>query len=340
MEMTLTDGDSASFRGGLREVASDTYAWLQPNGGLGESNAGLIVGEGASLLIDTLWDRSLTAAMLQAMAPVLARAPLERVVNTHCDGDHWWGNAAVPAGVEIVAGARAATAMRRDVSPRELAGLVAFLELAGRLPGRIGAPLREGAKRFGPFDFGSVRLRYPDRTFERRMGFDAGGREVWAEEIGPVHSPADAVLHVPDAGVVFAGDLLFVGVTPIMWIGPAENWIAACERLLAFDAAVYVPGHGDVGGQAEVSRIRDYWLWVRDRARELHAREHPPPLAARELLADRDFAWRDWREPERIVANLDAIYRGFDGRAPLGPRSPARVLLMRRIAELAAERAS
>ena len=63
-------GEPASFEGGLHEVAPRTFAWLQPNGDLGESNAGLVVGDGASLLVDTLWDVRLTARMLNAMAPI------------------------------------------------------------------------------------------------------------------------------------------------------------------------------------------------------------------------------------------------------------------------------
>ena len=47
-------GEPASFAGGLVEVADRTWAWLQPNGGLGESNAGLVIGQGESLLVDTL----------------------------------------------------------------------------------------------------------------------------------------------------------------------------------------------------------------------------------------------------------------------------------------------
>jgi hypothetical protein len=44
----------ARFEGGLREVGRGVHAWLQPNGLLGESNAGLVIGDGASLLVDTL----------------------------------------------------------------------------------------------------------------------------------------------------------------------------------------------------------------------------------------------------------------------------------------------
>ncbi len=89
--VTLT-GRPARFPGGLREVASGTFAWIQPNGAWGEANAGLVIGRDASLLIDTLWDESLARGMLAAMAPQLDGAPIRTVLNTHQDGDHWWGN--------------------------------------------------------------------------------------------------------------------------------------------------------------------------------------------------------------------------------------------------------
>jgi cyclase len=65
---------------------------------LGESNAGLVVGDGTSLLVDTLWDPRLTRRMLNAMAALIEGAPIKRLVNTHSDGDHWWGNQEAPAG--------------------------------------------------------------------------------------------------------------------------------------------------------------------------------------------------------------------------------------------------
>jgi len=101
-------GEAAGFDGGLVAIADRTWAWLQPNGGLGESNAGLVIGDGAALLVDTLWDERLTAAMLEAVVPVCehAGAPLEHLFNTHGDGDHWYGNGLLGAGVDRLAGRR------------------------------------------------------------------------------------------------------------------------------------------------------------------------------------------------------------------------------------------
>ena len=91
---------------GLHEVGDGLHAYLQPDGGWGWSNAGLIVGDGVSLLVDTLFDLRLTAAMLDSMSPLTTAAPVASVVNTHANGDHCYGNSEVTrrwSGAEIVA---------------------------------------------------------------------------------------------------------------------------------------------------------------------------------------------------------------------------------------------
>lgn len=75
-------GAAARFAGGLTEVASGAYAWLQPNGDWSESNAGLIVGDGASALIDTTWDLRGTHRLLRDVAPVTAQAPIGHLLLT------------------------------------------------------------------------------------------------------------------------------------------------------------------------------------------------------------------------------------------------------------------
>ncbi|MEY4068881.1 MAG: hypothetical protein RLZZ332_1217, partial [Actinomycetota bacterium] len=90
------------YRLGVHEVADGCHAYLQPDGGWGYSNAGLVVGDGRSLLVDTLFDLRLTDAMLAAMSPLTRGAPITTCVNTHANGDHCYGNERV-AGAEIIA---------------------------------------------------------------------------------------------------------------------------------------------------------------------------------------------------------------------------------------------
>ncbi|HEX4804323.1 MAG TPA: MBL fold metallo-hydrolase [Conexibacter sp.] len=343
-------GAPARFPGGLRELGPRTWAWLQPDGGLGESNAGLVVGDGASLLVDTLWDERLTRRMLAATAPALAGAPLRRAFVTHPDGDHWWGNAALDetatgpasgglgaAPVEILATPACDRAMRAEAPPRVLNGMTRAAALARRAPGRIGATAARMHAQLAPFAWRGVRLRFADRVLElterTTLGgrsvasatLDVGGRTVRVLDLGPAHSPADAVVHVPDARLVFAADLLFAGVTPIMWHGPVETWLAALDALLALDAEVYLPGHGPPCGRDEIERLAAYWRWLRDGVAEQHAAGRRGTDAARALLRSpghRPFA--DWLAPERILVNVATIERK---PGELSPPARARLLL-------------
>ena len=321
---------SARYEGGLREVAPGVHAWLQPNGSWGESNACLVVGDGASLLVDTLWDVRLTARMLDAMQPLTEQAPIATVVNTHSDGDHWWGNQLV-AGTEIVATEAAARVMA-DQSPAEMirfARMGAAFRLAGRL--RVPYPRRDDARAIGrfvagvltPFQFEEVRLTPPSRTFRGELALDVGGREVRLVEVGPAHTAGDLVVHVPDARTAIAADVLFIGVTPVMWAGPVAGWLAALERLLAGGAETFVPGHGPVCGAAEIERLADYWRWLEPAAlRRLEAGASAPAVA-RELvlggeLDERGFS--DWAGPERAIINVRTI--DAHRRAAAGPPGP------------------
>ena len=125
----------------LERVGDDVHAWIQPAGDWGEANAGLVVGDGASLLVDTLWDERLAQQMLDAMAPLVADAPIRTVVNTHSDGDHWWGNARVPADAEIVTSNAALQIMRAGHTSE----MVRFKRLARVLSPLLAGPARSAA---------------------------------------------------------------------------------------------------------------------------------------------------------------------------------------------------
>ncbi|SER94696.1 Glyoxylase, beta-lactamase superfamily II [Lentzea xinjiangensis] len=86
----------------------------------------------------------------------------------------------------------------------------------------------------------------PTHTFRESVTLDVGGRRVDLHHFGPAHTSHDVVVHVPDAGVVFAGDLVEEGAEP--QAGPdatPSNWRAVLDRVLALGPRVVVPGHGN-----------------------------------------------------------------------------------------------
>src|SRR3974390_2234705 len=97
------------YQKGLTEVADGVWAYLQPDGGWGWSNAGLIVDGDQSLLVDTLFDMKLTREMLSAISDAtgLTGSDIGTLVNTHANGDHTYGNACC-SNAEIIASAASA----------------------------------------------------------------------------------------------------------------------------------------------------------------------------------------------------------------------------------------
>jgi len=346
-------GKPARFEGGLHEVGSGVFAWLQPNGEWGESNAGLVIGDGEAVLVDTLWGPAFTQRMLSAIEQRVG-VPIRTLVNTHSDGDHVWGNQLLE-GTEIVA-TEAAAAIIREEGPGALQrfkSLAPRLRFVGGLPlpvvGTLVLPFlpRLELRRLGayvetmlaPYDFSDVRVTPPTRVFSGRLVIDAGEREVRLIEVGPAHTPGDLIVHVPDADVVFAADVLFVGVAPVMWAGPTSNWIAALERILDLDPAVVVPGHGPLSGPAEVRDLRDYLVWVDAAARPRLTAGSSVVETARALLRTdehRRAPWAGWDSPERIVITVATIDRHRCGEAgPVGTRE--RAALFAQVGALAAE---
>lgn len=317
MDQTPSDQSAGAT---LHELGDGCLAYVQRDGGWGWSNAGLVVGDGASLLVDTLFDLQLTAAMLAAMQPHTGGAPIASVVNTHANGDHCYGNQLV-ADAEIIASSAAAREME-EVPPAMLAALTAA-------PGDVGELFRQY---FGEFRFEGIELTLPDRTFDGRLDLDVGGRRVELIEVGPAHTAGDVIAHVPDACVVYTGDIMFIGGTPIVWAGPLSNWIAACDLMLSMDVHTVVPGHGPVTDTSGVSAVRDYLAFVEAEATARHDAGIDAFDAARDIarLIGESASFSRLGEFGRIAVNVETVYRSLDPRH----RTPDVIEQFRRMARL------
>jgi cyclase len=289
------------FERGLHELADGVYAYLQPDGGWGWSNAGLVTADGTSLLVDTLFDRRVTQLMLESMSAITERHPISQAVNTHGNGDHWFGNGLLPDGIPIVATA-AALAEMKAVSPADLQTLFHELDL--------GPEFAAFAQRtFRRFDFSDLDPRLPTESFNGSLLRQVGDRSVELVELGPAHTGGDAIVHVQDAGVVFTGDLLFSETTPVMWAGPASNWISACDQIVALGARILVPGHGPVTDASGIHDLEHYLRYVDAEARA-RFEQGMDALAAADDIDISDFG--DWGDPERIVVNVATVYQELD----------------------------
>ena len=290
------------YEAGLCDVGAGSYAWLQPDGGWGWSNAGLIVDGDEALLVDTLYDVPLTQAMLDGFAAALPDITISTLVNTHSNGDHCNGNELLHD-AEVITSVIAADEMTRE-NPAMMVGL---LEAAPTM-GVVGEFFLHC---FGRFDFAGVDRPEPTSTFSGTTSRTVGDTVVDLVEVGPAHTGGDVLVHVPDRRTVFTGDILFVEGHPILWAGTIPDLLAALDRIEAWAPETIVPGHGPVTDLDGVREIRGYFEYCHTEARRCFDAGMDLMTAADAVSLDR---WADWGEPERIVTLLDTCYREFEGR--------------------------
>jgi glyoxylase-like metal-dependent hydrolase (beta-lactamase superfamily II) len=262
-----------------------------------------VVGDGASLLVDTLFDLQLTQQMLDSLTPFTRSAPIRSLVNTHANGDHCYGNELV-AGAEIIASTAAAHEMT-EVPPEMLAALNAA-------PGEIGELFRSF---FGAFEFADITMKLPTRTFDVRLDVEVGGRVIELIEVGPAHTRGDVIAYVPDARTVYTGDVLFIGGTPIVWAGPLSNWISACDLMLGMDIETVVPGHGPVTDKQGIVQVRDYLSFIEQGAVARYESGMDAFDAARDIAREMSAtgsSFASWGEAGRISVNIETVYRSLN----------------------------
>jgi glyoxylase-like metal-dependent hydrolase (beta-lactamase superfamily II) len=291
----------SAYQKGLVETGPGLFAYLQPDGGWGWSNAGLICDSGESLLVDTLFDARLTREMLAAMtdAAGVGAEDIGTIVNTHANGDHCHGNGCCPQ-AEVIASAASAREMA-ELPAAQLAQIMANAQALGPA-GKYLASI------FGAFDFTDVAEKAPTQTFSGHHALNIGTKAVELIEVGPAHTQGDVLVHVPADRTIFTGDILFIEGTPIMWAGPVANWIAACETIIALDPQVIVPGHGPLTDVTGVRRVQDYLRFIDAEAR----RRYDAGLSVRDAAHDialGDFS--SWGDAERIGVNVATLYREY-----------------------------
>jgi cyclase len=139
-----------------------------------------------------------------------------------------------------------------------------------------------------------------------------GEKEINLIEVGPCHTRGDIMVYIPGDRTLFAGDVLFIEGTPIMWDGPLANWMRALDQIIGMDVDAIVPGHGPVTDKSGVESMKAYWQWAETETRKRYDAGMPAAEAAKEMLVGPYSAWGD---PERIVINVNALYREFAGNS-------------------------
>jgi glyoxylase-like metal-dependent hydrolase (beta-lactamase superfamily II) len=257
-------------------------------------NVGIVLGDDAALVVDTGMGPA-SGDVVLAEARRLAGSRDLILTITHFHPEHGYGASRLKDTARIVYNRRQA------------------VELA-----ESGAEFVEMFRGFGPevaAALEGVELVQPHETYDGTTELDLGGRTVVLSEQGGAHTAGDQVVLVPDAGVLFAGELVENRFVPIVFGDVADGpaWIDTLDRLEELGAGTIVPGHGQVGGPELFEAFRSYLVDVRDSVAERVERGDDEEQTASALGPDVRDRYATWDNPEWIDFAIRNFFRAVKG---------------------------
>ncbi len=276
-----------------RKVADHTFVILDDNVGM-VPNVGLVVGERATLIVDTgLGERN--GAIVLGEARKVGDNTKFYLTATHFHPEHDLGATAFPDDAEMVRW-RAQQAEGETDGAQMIERFSSF--------SAANAELLAGA-----------RLREPDMLFDDEVRLDLGGVHVRVKGVGPNHTRGDTVMFVEEDRVLFTGDVV-MGVFPSAsgQAGDVDKWIANMTEFEALAPVVVVPAHGRLVDLQTIRRYREYLTAVRDETRAAKRQGSSLEQAQQSLaptLAQRfpDLAPLTGQPTGRINAAIQMAYR-------------------------------
>ena len=208
------------------------------------SNAGFVVTPAGVVVIDALGSPALAQRLLAEIRKHTDK-PVTHVILTHYHADHIYGlQVFKDLGAQIIANEHAREYLNSDTARLRL---------------------EQSRKDLAPWVDANTHLVPADRWLAGDTQLVVGGVAFQIKHVGPAHTPEDEVIYLPQEKVLFAGDVVFRNRIPFVGQADSRHWIKAMDSLLAFDAAVIVPGHGDLSTHAreDMQLTRDYLLYLR-----------------------------------------------------------------------------
>jgi cyclase len=301
------------------KVAEGISAAIAKAGGLASGNAGYIIGSEGVVLVDTTFTPVAVEDLLSVIASE-TKQPVKYAINTHYHLDHTGGNQVLAqSGVPIIGHDKLLewqTSKNRRFLPlpeelqKRRADLTKQLNEVPADQADKRAPLERQLSRLDALL--AIKLKNPTVTFSTgTVRLYLGSREVLLFSL-PGHTGGDVLAYVPDANVVFMGDMGWRKTLPNLVDATVNDWITSLDKLLAqYPTAKFVPGHGEVATAEEIKEFRDYLDDLQTRVKKGIADGLTLDQAKQQLTLPekyKSFAFQNFATP-----NVEDMYKELKG---------------------------
>lgn len=264
----------------VKQVGPGVYAAIDGPAHKAGSNSGFVIGDDGVLVVDAFFNPDAARALVTEIHRLTPK-PIRYLVNTHYHLDH-------TAGDQVLRDAGAIIIAHRN--EREWVRTENVHLLGDRVTPQMRAEI--------------AALPLPDVTTDKDLAVWLGSRKVVVRTVLG-HTGGDLTVYVPDAKVLFTGDLLWRRIPPNLIDGSVREWTATdrdFEHMPDAAHVTFVPGHGDVADLKDVEDFRAYLLDLRRIVAEGRAKGLKDVALAQYVTPKLKARHPDWTISDRAAA--------------------------------------
>lgn len=284
----------------LKLIGPNIWAAIDDAKGDAGANAGFVVGDDGVAVIDTFENEAAAKALLGQIHS-FTHLPIKFVINTHYHLDHVAGNRVFAQQGAVIVGHHSVRAWIHTEN------------------------LKFFGEKIKPEEKALVQnLLAPEVTYDTGVTLFLGSRRIEVNYMQG-HTGGDSVVSIPDAGIVFCGDLFWRHTLPNLIDATTSTWISTLSEFTeqkadtlpnsALPPAVtFVPGHGDVGNADDVQEFQGYLAWLSAAVKKgVDANKKGDALVAAVLpeLTDKYGSWEFFKDFSRSnILDAGAEFEG------------------------------
>jgi cyclase len=303
----------------LNSLTSRIFAAIAIDGGSAICNSGLIDLGRKILVFDTFLTPQAATDLREIAKNIFGRIP-QIIINSHYHNDHIWGNQVFASNAHIISSSQTRALIETE-GAEELKWYVSnsaqrLESILAQSPGTDNEKQEQLLWR-GEYEgiveaLPLLSVCMPDITFENHLEIHGANGTARLTTFEHSHTKSDTILHLPEEGIIFMSDLLFVGCHPYLADGDPFQLLKTLKDISQFQATQFIPGHGPVGTGTDILLMIEYIELIIEIARTLGEDLDKNEAKIKEMKIPRRFL--HWKIPTFWQSNIRFLFERLNSK--------------------------
>lgn len=256
----------------------------------GFPNVGIIVGQKATLVVDTGLGRPNGELVARAARRLSGSGKRLYLTTTHFHPEHASGQVGFPPDTIVIRN----RAQQAELDADGNRAIAFFASRSAQLKSLLAGARAEGA----------------DVLFEHAAELDLGGVHARLLYFGAAHTQGDELTFVPEDAVLLPGDVVQNEISPNFTCATCNprQWVAVLDQVAKLHPQIIIPDHGGFGGESLIAQDRAFLMDLQTRAAQLKAQGVPVAQAGRQIQVEFMQKYPAWQTLRNLPHSVQQVY--------------------------------